>query len=109
MANDLKTHELVLTRAGDKSLLLSYNSSGRYNWRVVFSQLAQFTDVALLLLRVIVGIVFITSGWNHVKDPEARSKTLRPAKVLRFFWARLSRPEGSEWSLASSLNPLPSV
>jgi hypothetical protein len=105
MANDLKTHELVLTRAGEESLLLS----GRYNWRVVFSQLAQFTDVALLLLRVIVGIVFITSGWNHVKDPEARSKTLRPAKVLRFFWARLSRPEGSEWSLASSLNSLPSV
>ena len=63
---------------------------------MVFSQLAQLTDVALLLLRVMVGIVFITSGWNHVKDPEARSKDIEAGKVLRFFWARLSLPEGSE-------------
>src|SRR5947208_5301419 len=48
-------------------------------WRV-FSQLAQFTDVALLLLRLMVGIVFITSGWNHVKDPEARSKDIEASK-----------------------------
>ena len=34
---------------------------------MMFPQLAQFTDVALLLLRIMVGLVFITSGWNHFK------------------------------------------
>ncbi len=53
-------------------------------WRV-FSQLAQFTDVALLLLRLMVGIVFITSGWNHVKDPEARSKNIEAGKGFTIF------------------------
>ena len=31
--------------------------------------LLQFADVALLLMRVLVGLVFITSGWSHAKDP----------------------------------------
>ncbi len=34
----------------------------------MFPQLAQFTDVAFLFLRLMVGIVFITSGWNHVQE-----------------------------------------
>jgi putative oxidoreductase len=42
--------------------------------------LSQFTDVALLLLRVMIGVVFVTSGWNHVKDPEARSKDIEASK-----------------------------
>ena len=51
---------------------------------MMFPQLAHFADVALLLLRVMVGIVFITSGWNHLKDPEARSKNIgmRAANLL---------------------------
>ncbi len=47
---------------------------------MMFPQLAHFTDVALLLLRVVVGVVFITSGWNHLKDPEARSKDIGMSK-----------------------------
>ncbi len=46
----------------------------------MFPQLAQFTDVALLLLRVMVAIVFITSGWKHFQDPEARSKDIGMSK-----------------------------
>jgi len=46
----------------------------------MFQQLAQFTDVALLLLRLIVGIVFINSGWKHLKDPEARSQDIGVSK-----------------------------
>ncbi len=46
----------------------------------MFSPLAQFTDVALLLLRVVVGLVVITSGWNHLKDPETRSKDIGMSK-----------------------------
>jgi putative oxidoreductase len=34
---------------------------------VIFPQLARFTDVALLLLRIMIGLVFIVSGWKHFK------------------------------------------
>jgi len=51
----------------------------------MFPQLAQFTDVALLLLRVMVGLVFIASGWNHLKDPEARSKDIGMSKGFTIF------------------------
>jgi len=40
----------------------------------MFPQLAQFTDLLLLLLRLMVAAVFVTSGWNDVKDPKQRSK-----------------------------------
>ena len=52
---------------------------------MLFPELARFTDVALLLLRIRVGIVFITSGWNHLRDPEARSKDVELSKGLTIF------------------------
>ena len=51
----------------------------------MFPQLLRFTDVALLLLRVMVGLVFITSGWKHLKDPEARSKDIEMSKGFTIF------------------------
>jgi len=47
---------------------------------MIFPQLAQFTDIALLLLRLMVGIVFITSGYKHLKDPATRSKDIGMSK-----------------------------
>lgn len=47
---------------------------------MVFPQLSRFTDLALLLLRLMVGIIFLTSGWSHVKDPEGRSKSIAMSK-----------------------------
>jgi putative oxidoreductase len=38
--------------------------------------LAQFSDIALLLMRLMVGVVFIGSGWNHAKDPVTRGKSI---------------------------------
>ena len=38
--------------------------------------LLQFSDVALLLMRLLVGSVFITSGSSHLKDPVARGKSI---------------------------------
>jgi putative oxidoreductase len=38
--------------------------------------LVGFVDLALLLMRIVVGLVFITSGWNHAKDPVARGKSI---------------------------------
>lgn len=42
----------------------------------MFPQLHQFTDVALVLLRVMVSIVFVNSGWSALRDPAGRSKDL---------------------------------
>jgi len=47
--------------------------------------LANFTDVALLVLRLMVGIVFFSSGWNDISDPEARSKGLGMSKGFALF------------------------
>jgi len=52
---------------------------------MIFPQLARFTDLALLLLRVMVGMVFITSGWSHLKNPEARSKDIGMSKGFTVF------------------------
>jgi putative oxidoreductase len=38
--------------------------------------LLQFGDLALLLLRLMVGAVFMTSGWSHAKDPVARGQSI---------------------------------
>ena len=38
--------------------------------------LLQFADLALLLMRFVVGLVFVTSGSSHVKDPVARGKSI---------------------------------
>ena len=51
----------------------------------MFPQLARFTDLGLLLLRLMVGLVFATSGYNHLKDPEARSKSIEMPKAFTIF------------------------
>ncbi|HJR17097.1 MAG TPA: DoxX family protein [Gemmatimonadales bacterium] len=35
-----------------------------------------FSDLALLLMRLLVGLVFITSGWSHAMDPVTRGKSI---------------------------------
>jgi putative oxidoreductase len=52
---------------------------------MTFPQLAQFNDVALLFLRLMVGAVFLTSGYRHLKDPAARSKDLGTSKSFTIF------------------------
>ena len=43
---------------------------GRIPW------LLQFGDLALLVMRLLVGLVFLSSGWSHAKDPVARGKSI---------------------------------
>jgi putative oxidoreductase len=38
--------------------------------------LLRYSDEALLLMRLLVGVVFISSGWKHAKDPLARAKSI---------------------------------
>lgn len=51
----------------------------------MFPQLAQFADFGILLIRLMVGVVFITSGWRHLKDPEIRSKSIGMSKNFTIF------------------------
>ncbi|PYV48793.1 MAG: hypothetical protein DMG92_12760 [Acidobacteria bacterium] len=51
----------------------------------MFPQLFRFTDLGLLLLRLIAGIVFFTSGWSHVKDPAGRSQSIGMSKGFSIF------------------------
>jgi putative oxidoreductase len=46
----------------------------------MFAQLPRFTDLGLLLLRLMVGIVFFSSGLGHVRNPEERGKSIGMSK-----------------------------
>src|SRR2546426_2799084 len=43
---------------------------------ILFPALLQYSDVGLLLLRLMVAVVFFDSGWNHLKNPVERSKSI---------------------------------
>jgi putative oxidoreductase len=51
----------------------------------MFPQLTRFTDLGLLLLRLMIGIVFLTSGWSHVKDPAKRGQSIGMSKGFTLF------------------------
>ena len=51
----------------------------------MFPQLAQFTDLGLFLMRLMVSLVFVTSGWSHVSKPEERSKSIGMSKGFTIF------------------------
>lgn len=51
----------------------------------MFPQLSQFSDAALLLLRLMVGAIFASSGWGHLKNPEERSKSIGMSKGFTAF------------------------
>ena len=51
----------------------------------MFPQLARFTDLGLLLMRLMVGLVFVTSGYNHLKDPATRAKDIGMSKGFTVF------------------------
>jgi putative oxidoreductase len=52
---------------------------------MMFPQLARFADVALLLLRIMIGTVFLTSGWKHLTDSAKRSKDIGQGKGFTIF------------------------
>jgi putative oxidoreductase len=52
---------------------------------MIFPQLSRFLDVALLLMRLLVGVVFLTGGLNHLKNPQERSKDIGMSKGFTIF------------------------
>jgi hypothetical protein len=51
----------------------------------MFPQLARFTDLGLFLLRLMVGLVFVNSGYSHLKNPAARAKSIQMPKPFTIF------------------------
>ena len=51
----------------------------------MFPQLARFVDLGLLALRLMVAVVFVTSGWSHVTKSEERSKSIGMSKGFTIF------------------------
>jgi len=49
--------------------------------------LAQLTDYGLLFLRVMAGAIYINSGYNDLKDPDARAKSIGMPKGFTIFLA----------------------
>jgi putative oxidoreductase len=51
----------------------------------MFPGLADFTDLGLLLMRLMVALVFASSGWNHLRDPQARGQSIGMSKGFTIF------------------------
>ena len=51
----------------------------------MFPQLARFTDLGILLQRLMVGLVFGTSGYSHLKNSAARAKDIGMSKPFTIF------------------------
>jgi putative oxidoreductase len=69
--NSLFSSKFGYNAAGPKPVLGAY---------MIFPQLLRLADLGLLLLRLMVGIVFLSSGWSHLKDPEERGKSIGMSK-----------------------------
>ena len=63
---------------------------------VVFPQLLQFSDVALLFLRLLVAAVFFESGRRHASDPVGRAASigLSPGTTRMLGWAEMAAALG---------------
>jgi putative oxidoreductase len=51
----------------------------------MFADLTRFADFAILLLRFMVAIVFLASGWKHVSQPAQRSSEIGMSIPLTIF------------------------
>jgi putative oxidoreductase len=51
----------------------------------MFPQLAMFISASLLLLRLMVGAIFASSGWSHLKDPAERGQSIGMSKGFTAF------------------------
>jgi putative oxidoreductase len=67
--------------------LTSFNNPDnlRFIETAMFPQLARFTDLGLLLMRLMVALVFVTSGYSHLKHPAARAKSIGMSKAFTIF------------------------
>lgn len=51
----------------------------------MFPQLLNYSSIAILLLRIMAGSVYASSGWYDLKDPEGRGKSIGMSKGFTIF------------------------
>ena len=61
----------------------------------MFPQFAQFTDFGLLALRLMVAVIFISSGWSHLTKAEERSESIGMSKGFTVFLGAAELAGGS--------------
>jgi putative oxidoreductase len=52
---------------------------------MMFPSLSRFLPIGLLLLRLMVGIVFIDSGWNDLRTPAERAQSIGKSRNFTIF------------------------
>jgi putative oxidoreductase len=55
------------------------------NEHMMFPSLSRFLPAGLLLLRLMVGIVFIDSGWNDLRSPAERAQSIGKSRNFTIF------------------------
>jgi putative oxidoreductase len=48
----------------------------------MFPRLSHFLDFGILLLRLMVALIFATSGYRHLQNPAARSQSIGASKAF---------------------------
>ena len=51
----------------------------------MFPQLSQFTDLSLLMMRLMTAAVFAASGWYDIRDPKGRAESLGMSLAFTIF------------------------
>jgi putative oxidoreductase len=71
----------------------------------MFPQLAQLTDLSLLLLRLMIAAVFMSSGWSHVSHPQERARSigLTPAFTILLGIAEIAGGLGVAFGVLTQL------
>jgi putative oxidoreductase len=44
-----------------------------------------FSDIVLMAVRLMIGAIFLSSGWSHAKDPAGRGQSIGMSKGLTLF------------------------
>jgi len=52
---------------------------------MMFPEFNRFLPLGLLLMRLMIGVVFTSGGWNHLRDPEGRAKSIGMSKSFTIF------------------------
>ena len=61
----------------------------------MFPELARFQDLGRLLMRSLVGVIFVSSGWSHASRAEERSKSIGMSRGFTIFLGLVSWP--ADW------------
>lgn len=74
----------------------------------VFPSLLQFSDVALVCLRLVVAIVFFESGRRHASDPVGRAASigLSPGTTRMLGWAEMAAALGVAFGVLAQVAAL---